>query len=509
MASDPVSEHASELLGNDTSATPTLTRLRDRIERGSRAASGLVTTSGHESGVRKFAPLFVDLTMLLLAIGATKVVSSMVANPSASIYWDTAFVTLVLCVLAARGAYSPKLRPHLLDDVRMIVSATAVTTMALISFRVVVADDPYTSSQTALTWLMAAVFLSGGRTALWASRARAISRGEGRPTLIVGAGRIGNLVARRLMQRPEFGLTPVGFLDNDPLELNGQRAPLPVLGASWDLEEVVRDHGVEHVIFTFSTAPHNVLLGMVRRCQAVGVSTSLVPRLFEVAVERVSVEHIGGLPLFNMRPADPKGWQFEVKYIIDRVVAGLLILLASPLLAGLALATRISVGSPIFFRQRRIGLDGNAFDMLKFRTMKHPTEAGESKDDVVLPSDTAPGGVEGEDRRTRVGKLLRATSLDELPQLFNVLMGRMSIVGPRPERPEFVELFREDIHRYSDRHRVKSGITGWAQIHGLRGQTSISDRAEWDNYYIENWSLWLDFKIAIMTIPAVLMRHGE
>jgi len=147
--------------------------------------------------------------------------------------------------------------------------------------------------------------------------------------------------------------------------------------------------------------------------------------------------------------------------------------------------------------------------MLKFRTMKHATEAGESKDDVVLPSDTAPGGVEGEDRRTRVGKFLRATSLDELPQLFNVLMGQMSIVGPRPERPEFVELFREDVHRYSDRHRVKSGITGWAQIHGLRGQTSISDRAEWDNYYIENWPLWLDFKIAVMTIPAVLMRHGE
>src|SRR4051794_17807008 len=346
MASDPMSDHVSELLGNEAASAPALTKLRGRIERGSRAAGGLVTTSGGESGFRKFAPFFVDLTMLALAIGATKAVGSIVERPSASLYWDISFVALVLCVLAARGSYSPKLRPHLLDDVRMIVSATAVTTMALISFRVIVSDDPYTSSQTALTWLMAAVFLSGGRTALWASRARAISRGEGRPTLIVGAGRIGNLVARRLMQRPEFGLTPVGFLDNDPLELNGQRAPLPVLGASWDLEEVVHDHGVEHVIFTFSTAPHNVLLGMVRRCQAVGVSTSLVPRLFEVAVERVSVEHIGGLPLFAMRPADPKGWQFEVKYIIDRVVAAFLLLLISPLLATIAVAVRISVGNP-------------------------------------------------------------------------------------------------------------------------------------------------------------------
>src|SRR4051812_23906769 len=221
MASDPVSDHVSELLGNEAASAPALTKLRGRIERGSRAAGGLVTTSGGESGLRKFAPFFVDLTMLALAIGATKLVGEVVEKPSASVYWDISFVALVLCVLAARGSYSPKLRPHLLDDVRMIVSATAVTTMALISFRVIVSDDPYTSSQTALTWLMAALFLSGGRTALWASRARAISRGEGRPTLIVGAGRIGNLVARRLMQRPEFGLTPVGFLDNDPMELTG------------------------------------------------------------------------------------------------------------------------------------------------------------------------------------------------------------------------------------------------------------------------------------------------
>jgi exopolysaccharide biosynthesis polyprenyl glycosylphosphotransferase len=372
---------------------------------------------------------------------------------------------------------------------------------------------------------MAVGCLSTGRAGLFFLRSRAIKRGAGTPTLIVGAGRIGNLVARRLLQRPEFGLRPVGFLDNDPLEIEDARAPLPVLGASWNLEQVIADRGVQHVIFTFSTAPHNVLLGMVRRCEQLGVTTFLVPRLFEAAVERVTVEHIGGLPLFAMRPADPKGFQFAIKYTMDRIAAALLLLVISPLMITLAAATRLSMGGPIFFRQRRVGLDGRHFEILKFRSMKdaapvpvhavangngHVNGNGNGNGHVLaLSADTAPGGVEGEDRRTRVGRFLRKTSLDELPQLINVLRGDMSLIGPRPERPEFAEQFGQDVHRYTDRHRVKSGITGWAQIHGLRGQTSISDRAEWDNYYIENWSLWLDFKIALMTLPCLVQGAGE
>jgi hypothetical protein len=242
--------------------------------------------------------------------------------------------------------------------------------MAVISVRVVLTDDIHLAAQTVLLWTMAVCFLSVGRAGLFLVRGRAIKHGAGKPTLVVGAGRIGNLVARRLMGRPEFGLRPVGFLDNDPLEIEDARAPLPVLGASWNLEDVIADRGVQHVIFTFSTAPHNVLLGMVRRCQELGVTTYLVPRLFEAAVERVSVEHIGGLPLFAMRPADPKGFQFAVKYTIDRIVAAVLLLIISPLMLALAAATRLSMGGPIFFRQRRVGLDGRQFEILKFRSMK-------------------------------------------------------------------------------------------------------------------------------------------
>ena len=201
------------------------------------------------------------------------------------------------------------------------------------------------------------------------------------------------------------------------------------------------------------------------------------------------------MPLVAPKAAEPTGWQFRVKYAFDRVLAGCAIVLPSPILIAAALAVLVSMGRPVFFRQLRIGRDGRPFEMLKFRSMAGVQD--EAADGAA--GELAPGGVEGEDRRTRVGAFLRGTSIDELPQLINVLRGDMSIIGPRPERPEFVEDFEQRIYRYRDRHRVKSGITGWAQVNGLRGQTSLADRAEWDNFYIENFSLWLDLKIALMT----------
>jgi len=179
-----------------------------------------------------------------------------------------------------------------------------------------------------------------------------------------------------------------------------------------------------------------------------------------------------------------------------------ILLLALPIMVPAALAILATLGRPLFFRQVRVGRDGRTFEMLKFRTMR-PAEPELDERALDLPPDTAPGGVEGGDRRTGVGRFLRRTSLDELPQLLNVLKGEMSLIGPRPERPEFVDLFEESVYRYGDRHRVKSGITGWAQVHGLRGKTSLSDRVEWDNYYIENWSLWLDLKVLLLTFLAV------
>ena len=310
---------------------------------------------------------------------------------------------------------------------------------------------------------------------------------------------MGRLAARRLQEHPEFGLRPVGFLDKEPLDTSG--LPVPVLGASWDLGRLIEQHGIEHLVVTFSTAPSEVLLREIKHCEELGVGVSLVPRLFESVTERLAVEHIGGLPLLTTRKTDPRGWEFALKHVVDRLVAFLLLVLTAPIFAVAArLGTLVSVGGPVFFRQPRVGRDGRRFEMLKFRSMRTVSEPVILPD---LPADTAPGGIEGDDRRTRFGAFLRRTSLDELPQLLNVVRGEMSLIGPRPERPDFVRLFERNVPRYGDRHRVKSGITGWAQVHGLRGKTSLSDRVEWDNFYIENWSLWLDVKILLMTVLAV------
>ena len=345
-----------------------------------------------------------------------------------------------------------------------------------------------------------------GRFALEWSRLETRRGGEAaKPTLIIGAGKIGHLVANRLLEHPEFGLRPVGFLDKEPLAES--HSVVPILGASWDLEQVVEEHGIEHVVVAFSTAPSEVLLRQVQRCERFGVGVSLVPRLFEYMTERVTIEHIGGLPLISARRAGPNGWQFAVKYAFDRIVGGVLLVVALPFLALIALGVALSAGRPILFRQTRIGLGGREFEIFKFRTMTHvPTDPPDL--DEVLMKNIAPGGVEGVDRRTGLGSIIRRISLDELPQLVNVLKGEMSVVGPRPERPHFVELFERTVPHYADRHRVKPGITGWAQIHGLRGKTSLSDRVEWDNYYVENWSLWLDFKIMLTTL-FVVGQHSK
>ena len=241
------------------------------------------------------------------------------------------------------------------------------------------------------------------------------------------------------------------------------------------------------------------LVTMVRKCQRQQCEVFVLPRLYEVTHVADDMDAIGDLPLIRLRRSAYRSPSWRIKRVLDVAVSALAIVLLSPLLAVMALAVRLETGRGVIFRQERVGRDGVSFELMKFRSLK-PLDEAESQTNWNISHD---------DRVGPVGRIIRKTSLDELPQLFNILRGDMSLVGPRPERPHFVEQFGELYTGYSDRHRVPCGLTGWAQIHGLRGNTPIDQRARFDNFYIENWTFWLDIKIILRTVVSVFTKPGS
>jgi exopolysaccharide biosynthesis polyprenyl glycosylphosphotransferase len=451
-----------------------------------------------------YSVLLMDTAMI---VAATVVASLFAPESPMSLPYLALYCGLTLGFFTAIRSYRHRLTIAILDDVAICFGVSAVATMMVTSLESLLTANTVIAGNAVRLWCFSAIYLSAGRAGLLLAQRNSRKKGEGmEPTLIVGAGHVGSLVWNRLKEHPELGLAPVGFLDKEPIA-SAESDGAPLLGASWDLERVVGRHGVKHVVLAFSSAPHSVLLDLVARCEALNLRVSVVPRLFERVPSRVDVTHVGGLPLLQLRPSNPRGTQYAVKYALDRVVAAVAIVVLAPLLALITLAVLVSLGRPVLYRQRRVGRDGHPFEMLKFRTMRPALPSDYTT--VELGPDTAPGGVEGTDRRSRVGAFLRKSALDELAQLFNIARGEMSFVGPRPERPEFVEIFDENVYRYDERLRVKGGLTGWAQIHRLRGKTSLANRVEWDNYYIENFSLWLDLKILLLTIPEVFRGGTE
>jgi exopolysaccharide biosynthesis polyprenyl glycosylphosphotransferase len=454
--------------------------------------------------------LLVDIVVLCVATLAALLVDGRHYS-SGDLLLAGCYPFVALIVLRARGWAAERLKTTFVDTVGSVVGGVSLATMLVIAAAAIFTVYHPLSLSVRL-WLYASVYLSVARYMLVVVRRRAVAmEAFATPTLIVGAGIIGSHLANRLLTDRSYGLHPVGLLDADPL-LSADHAvgpEVPVLGSMADLAEAVRATRARHVILAFSSEPDHVLAPRIRECQALGVEVSLVPRMYESINERTTLDHVGGLPLLTLHTVDPHGWQFAIKHALDRTGAAIGLLIAAPLLVVLVAAIKLSSPGPILFRQRRVGRDGHEFDLLKFRSMRMPpAEAAQTT--FVLAAGHAPGGVEGLDRRTRIGRIMRDLSLDELPQLINVLRGDMSLVGPRPERPEYVARFTQEVVGYENRHRVRSGITGWAQVHGLRGQTSIADRVEWDNYYILNWSLRLDFRILAMTVAEVFrFREGS
>jgi len=396
-------------------------------------------------------------------------------------------VAAVVIVLAVAGLYRARFHFAVLDDLPRVLVAVAA----------VVAGATWLGAPGALPvrWagaLVAAVV--AGRLIAYRLLRRHRRRSPGRAAIVVGSGGIAVRLAEALRADRGYGIAPVGFVGPPTLTPVG----LPILAGPQDLERAVRRYKPVHLIVAFAGTPDADLVSTLRQCRRHGVTVHVVPRLFELASARGGVDLIRGIPLVRLRPEPGQQRRWAVKRMIDIGGALVGLVLLAPVLLICALAVLCESGRHgVLFRQERISRDGKPFTILKFRSL---TPASEQESQVKWNINT-------DARLGPVGKLLRFSSLDELPQLLNVLRGDMSLVGPRPERPFFVEEFERTYTGYPDRHRVPAGITGWAQIHGLRGDTSIEERVRFDNHYIEHWSLGLDIKIILRTVGAMLSIH--
>jgi len=314
--------------------------------------------------------------------------------------------------------------------------------------------------------------------------------------VLVGNNETTRRVFEALTAHLKLGYNVIGYFsvgDQDVLSAaNAKR-----LGSVEDVSRYLQLNAVDLVLIALPPHEHSKLFDLVRDCQGLNVEIMMAPDMVELMTSRVRVQDVEGIPFIQVREPSLTTWNRILKRTFDVVFASLVLFFASPILALLAILIKATSPGHVFFRQERVGLDGALFRVMKFRTMRTDAE-----------KETGPVWAKKNDpRTTSVGRFLRRFSLDELPQLFNVLKGDMSIVGPRPERPFFVNQFKEEIPKYLDRHRVKTGMTGWAQVNGLRGNAPIEERTKYDVYYVENWSLVFDMKIILKTLRAVLFGN--
>jgi len=313
--------------------------------------------------------------------------------------------------------------------------------------------------------------------------------------LIAGAGDLGRVVADKVLEHRELGFKIVGFIDDRPGDHIGYRG-IPLLGALSEADDIVRRESVDHLYVALPLEEHVKMLGLIETTNREGVDIHVVPDLLQFIALRARLENLDGVPIISLNDVPLRGFNSVLKRAIDIGISGMALAGLAPFFGLVAFLIKRTSPGPVFYKQERMGLDGQAFNVYKFRSMH-----------VGAEDETGPVWARDDDpRTTRVGQWLRRFDVDELPQLWNVLRGDMSIVGPRPERPYFVEQFKHRIPQYMLRHKVKAGITGWAQVNGWRGNTSLEKRIEYDLYYIENWSVALDLKIMWLTLVRGLHR---
>ncbi len=392
------------------------------------------------------------------------------------------------------GLYQVRRHHSRMEEGLAILVATGLATLLLTGIATFYRGFSYSRLVLLLFFGLDVFFVFAGRTAIRRYLEEAWRHGVGvRHVLVVGAGRLGRAIIEKLIEHPEAGLRAVGLVDDDPKKRGQTVEGIPVIGTTSEVAKIVDARGIDTVFLALPLEAHQTMLAVLKEVGRTVADVRVVPDLLQHITFRAGVEDLDGLPVVHLTQVPLTGWMSLTKRALDLAISLGSLGFFSPLFGLIGLAIRLEDGGPVFYRQTRMGLDGRPFDILKFRSMRVGAEDG-SGPVWAGPDDP---------RCTRVGRMLRRTSLDELPQLVNVLRGDMSLVGPRPERPEFVREFKEKFPQYMVRHRVRAGMTGWAQVHGWRGNTSVTKRIEYDLYYIENWSLSLDLRILWMTV-----KHG-
>jgi exopolysaccharide biosynthesis polyprenyl glycosylphosphotransferase len=398
----------------------------------------------------------------------------------------------ILVVFAFSRLYRLVRGPSRIDEFYTIVASTTVATLvgvavASLMFKNSPLELDYSRGMILYGWALTIILVTIGRLVHAQARAELRRRGWGRDrVLVVGTGDVGWMIFQKIQSNPGLGYEAAGFVVTDGQE--EASAGVSLLGYASDLSSIIDQHQIDEVIIALPEATHQEILMLISRCERGKVVIRVFPDVFQIMASQVSIGDLGGLPLLTVRDIALTGWKRTAKRFVDICGAAFGLIILSPLLMLTAVLIKLDSRGPVFYAQERMGLDARPFRILKFRSMRQDAEA-----------DGAGWTVENDPRTTRLGRLIRRINLDEIPQLINVLIGEMSLVGPRPERPIYVNQFRRSIPRYMDRHWEKAGMTGWAQVNGLRGDTSIVERTKYDLWYIENWSLSLDLKILIRT----------
>jgi Undecaprenyl-phosphate glucose phosphotransferase len=414
-------------------------------------------------------------------------------------------VPIMLLAMMWAGLYRPRRDQRFYreawDILKAVVVGVALTIAAITFFAKVLFDgrDPsrlqyVIYAALVLTMLMA--WRYGFRTILRALRRRGWNL---RHALIIGTGRLGQVVCRTLERNTWTGIKPRGFVSHHAATARQRCVDRPVFGGLDDLEKVLDTEEVSGVFIALPSRMGAELPDLLLRLERYPLDVRVVPDMNPRYMPlNMAVGELDGMPVLSVRESPLSGWGGVMKRILD-LSGGLaaLFIFALPMLI-IALAIRFSGRGPVIFRQERMSLNGQRFKIFKFRTMRHVDAEAQALRDAG--KGTEAWTKKDDERITPVGRLLRRTSLDELPQLFNVILGEMSLVGPRPERPELIQRFREDWRGYMLRQNVKAGITGWAQVNGLRGDTSLRKRLQYDLFYIRNWSIMFDLRILWMTV---------